>query len=317
MFPNGAGRLAEMITGLGLSAVGTALYMRNGGTFDDIRGMLEGAIGATSLLAGTVDILVTESESEEDTTNLESHDEFMSSGPDTEESKKLSGLTAIPRYMRRTIAALYNDNKILEQFADIQDKPDLLDIFQNDPVRVKFLTDAAARRAQSLNLTNTFRSVAGSIINDFKELGDHFGEVLSKIRSNDNDKDGTLSRLKASTSILMDDVKSAPARYAGAVQLAGAQLFLPLAAFTAVGGMMTGKTTVEKAGFLVCGAWMTTSWFFKHRGCAAKTRMTLRGITVGEDGDGIANDNIPAEDMRTLDLPPQSSAVGSKGREPF
>jgi hypothetical protein len=272
-----------MATGLGLTAVGTALMARNGGTFDDVRGAMEFAIGATSLIAGGVDIFITESE--EDNVDLVSHDEFIQAKSDPNESRRSSLAKALPRYAMRGIAHLHNDNKILEKFAEIQDSPDLLKAFEDDEALMTLFKAAEERQKKHSSLTNTFRSVAGSVIGDFKELSDHFGDVADKMRSNDN-----------KMGVLMADLKSAPARYAGAVQLAGAQLLLPLAAYTALGGSLEGASAIEKAGFIASGLLMTSSWFFKHRGCAAKTRMSLRGITVGEEAPAPANDNTPKID---------------------
>lgn len=208
MFPNGAGRTAEMTTGLGLTIVGLLIAHGNGGnsqTFDIVRGMLEASMGAGSLASGFIDILVREEKEREENA----------------------------------------DEKLLET------KP------------------ANASPYQAGWLKRCFSAVAG----DFIELKDHIAAVLEKIRSSDDPFYTTLRK----------DLQSAPTRYSGAIQLAAAQLLVPLAVYTALGGAVSAQTPAGKAGFVLAGASMATSWFFKHRSCMEKTRMSLRGVTVGAE----------------------------------
>jgi|GEM_PF-3968168 len=281
MFPNGAGRMAEMTTGLGLLIVGSLVANKDGANtanFDVIRGYMEAAIGAGSLAAGVVDIFVTESD-EDSNIEVQDHSDFIRVKKSSSETSLSSLLKAGPRYIHNSLARMHNDNKIIDQYAELvaSNDQDKIEDFKADPILKELLQKAELRQKESSSLSRVFRSVAGSVIGDFKELGDHFSDVLKMMKTS-----------SSPMAVMYQDLRSAPSRYAGAVQLATSQLLLPLAVYTSVAGAINSETTLGKVGFVIAGMAMSASWFFKHRGCAAKTKMSLRGTMVGGDNDNDA-----------------------------
>lgn len=273
MFPNAAGRTAEVTTGLGFLIVGTLIANQNGvdtSAFDQVRGYTEAAIGAGGLAAAVVDIMITESEEDSDV-EVGDHSQFINAYRVQGES----AVKSILQYIPRTLATMYNENQILKMFSELQseESSEKFTEFENDFVLQNLLVMATKRREKSSSLANAFRGVVGSAVGDFKELGDHFKDVAKEMKKSD-----------ASFSVLLQDLKSQPARYGGAAQMVTAQLYLPLAGMTAIWGAAVATSPVVGGVFLASGAAMGASWFFAHRGYAAKSKMSLLGVEVSGNG---------------------------------
>lgn len=269
MFPNAAGRTVELTTGLGLLILGSILATQNGGnttTFDFIRGLMEAGIGAGTAVAATIDIMASQNATDEEE-EAEELGEFIQVKRSESVVSTPSLLTAVPRAMMRMLADMYNDatlsaniNEILEAEGDegvreYLNRPEVVEVLERQ--RKNMIPDAV-------------RGVIGNAVGEVKELKDSFSGIAER-RANGEGKIRSI----------INDLKDAPPRYGGAVQLATGQLALPLAIFTGVGGVVQHSGSIPAMlGFAASGACMLLSYYFKNRSSIAKTKMTLRGTEL-------------------------------------
>ena len=270
-FPTSAGRTIEMTTGVGFMVVGTLIANQQDvgmEIFNNTRGGLEFFIGLTTVVSTSIDMFVSE-EDEDSDIEVGDHSEFIN----TSRAEKERAITSILKYIPRTLATMHNDSQIFEMLAEVQESPEKTKEFEEDIVLQQLLKSAVKRQEKSSSLTQSFRSVVGDVIGDIKEQVDHLKDVRDNMRQSDKP-----------VAVLSQDLKSKPTRYGGMVQLIGSQAYLPLAGVTAIWGAAVASSPVMAGAYIVSGAVMGASWFYSHRGNVAKTKMTLRGININEDG---------------------------------